>query len=83
MYLSQSLVGWGTELMAFASNLSMNRFAIKRLMRDPWLHHGPLQNTHYGKRCRYFKAELQQGDDFWIDREEWSGGIEGPVVVCF
>ena len=49
--------------MALTLNSSINRLAMRGLMGNPWLHHGPVQNTDPGRGSRHFKAKLQQGDD--------------------
>ena len=52
--LSHSLGGLGVVLMALGSNSSTNRLTTRGLMGNPWLHHGPVQNTYPGRGNRYF-----------------------------
>ena len=51
--LTKRCGGCGAVLRAFTSNSSMNRLALRGLMGEPMLHHGPVHNTYpqRGSRC--------------------------------
>ena len=57
MYLSQGL-------MNLDSNSSVQRLVIREIIGNPWLHHGPVQNT-LQEEVGIFQAKHQQGNDLW------------------
>ena len=64
MYLSQGLGGLGEGLMNLDSNSSVQRLVIREIIGNPWLHHGPVQNT-LQEEVGIFQAKHQQGNDLW------------------
>ena len=73
-YLSQNLGGWKEELLALASNSSMNWFAIRRADGGA---HGCTMDLFkllsLEKEVGIFKAKLQQGNDLL----DLHGGLVG------
>ena len=47
----------GGRADGFGINLFHEQVAIRGLIGNPWLHHGPVQNTDLGRESRYFKGK--------------------------